>query len=136
MSLMAAARKTTKAISLGCQPAMNSRRAMTGESAMRASVRMLGSVQTRSEVMLAQRLQYQFRDGLERVEDTLAGDGHGLEIRGPLHPLAVHLLDQQLPSVVGIRRVLLLGRIFHRPARIQGRLEVLDGRGVGEIPLV
>src|SRR5512144_1375636 len=99
-SLMAAARKTTKAMNLGQYPWMNGRSAMTGVSAILTRVMMLGRVHMGPLPRSAERLDDQLRDGLQGVEHALPRHGHGLEVLGPLDPLAVLLVHQELPFVV------------------------------------
>src|SRR3989442_8024763 len=135
---MAAARNTTKAMTLGQYPEMNGSRAMTGVRQMRASVRMFGSVQriwlppTRS----AQRLEHHLTDGFQGIEDAVAADRHGLVVPRAPDPLPARVLHQELALVAGIGRDLLLGGVLDRPAGIQRRLQVLDRRRVRQVALV
>src|SRR5881397_3802332 len=132
---MAAARNTTKAMTLGQYPWMNGSSAMTGVRQMRASVRMFGRVQ-RIGRSLAQRLQHQFANRLERVEHAVPANGHRFDVRGPPDPRAAGLLDEVLTGVRGIGGRLLLRRVLDRPPGIERRLKVPDGRGVRQITLV
>src|SRR5207244_10713461 len=131
----AAARKTRNAITLGQYPWMKGSSAMTGVRQMRASVRMFGRVQ-RIGRFLAQRLQDQLADRLERIEHSVPPHGDGFHVRRPAHPLAPGLLDEALAGVRGISGHLLLRGVLDRPPRVERRLEVLDGRGIRQIPLV
>src|SRR5574338_526225 len=135
-SLMAAARKTTKAMNLGQYPWMNGRSAMTGVSAIRTRVMMLGRVHMGPLPRSAERLDDQLRDGLEGVEDAFARDRHGLEVLGALDPLAVLLVHQELALVVRVGDGLLLGGVFDHPPGIERFLELGDGRRGGEGALV
>src|SRR5690348_10274694 len=89
--------------------------AMSGVAAIRPTVSALGRfinwlmasgywrMATPSPVPLCQRFQYQFANGLERIEHTLAGHGDCLEIRRPFDPLTRRqLLDEILSGVVRV----------------------------------
>src|SRR5512146_833650 len=134
----AAARKMTKAKTLGTKPEMDGSSAMTGGRAMRARVRMLGRVQRtgRRRSGSAERFQDELRDGLEGVEHPVAAHRHRLGVGRAAQPAVGDALHQVLPRVRGVGNDLLGGRVIHGPAGLQGGLEVADRRGVGQIPLV
>src|SRR2546427_12848142 len=118
---MAAARNTTKAMTLGQYPEMNGSRAMTGVRQMRASVRLFGSVQRiwLPPARSAQRLEHHLTDGFHGIEDAVAADRHGLVVPRAPGPLPAHVLHHELALVGRIGRALLLRALLDRPAVIQ-----------------
>src|SRR5690606_24362892 len=98
-SVTAAVTKITKHAILGQYPGMKGRNATTGVIAIRASVRMFGSVHC---IELPECLQHLLADSLECVEDTFAIDSDRLEGRYPLDPRAVDLAHQVLAGAIGI----------------------------------
>src|SRR5215207_1318044 len=109
---------------------------------MRAAVIAFGRFTSTSDPVaagaaLGQRLEHQLADRLERVEHPIAADGHCLEVRRPLHPLARrNLLHQVLAGMVRIRRHPLPRALRHFPAGIQLRLQVANGCGVRQVAFV
>ena len=113
---------------------MNGSSAMTGVKQIRTSVMMLGRVHMPAgypSVLTTFLLM------ALRVSNTPSpGQRHRLEVGRPLDPLAVLLAHQELALVVGIGQRPLAGRVVHRPAGIERRLELGDRRGVGQVALV
>src|SRR5688572_10855840 len=102
--------KITNAMTLGQYAWMKGSSAMTGVRQMRARVMMLGRVH-RIGRPSAQRLEHHLADGLQRIEDSVTADRHGLEIGSTAHPIAADLIYQILTGVRWVGRHLLHGRI-------------------------
>src|SRR3989442_6104536 len=131
---------------------------MTGVRQIRASVRMFGRVprigpfpspvptscgtcriyaQVRTVgTGLAQRLQDQLTDRLERIEHSVSADGHAFHIGGPAHPLAAGLLHEVLAGVRGVRGDLLLCSVLDRPPRVSDAWRSLMGAAFGRSRLL
>src|SRR5512146_1553736 len=83
------------------------------------------ALQPSSPPALRQRLQHEPADRLERVEDSVAARGDGLEVRRPLDPFpARELLDEVFPRVERVRHGAHPRRIVDLPARIQRGLKL------------
>src|SRR5258705_3886686 len=118
--------------------AMNGSAAINGAARIRPAVIVFGRFITRSfSEPLGERLKHQLAHGLQRVEHTVTVHRNRLEVGRFLDPLAAgYLFNEVLPGVVRIRLDAVFGRVFDFPARIESSLEILDRRGVRQVPLV